>query len=62
MNNKPSKMERIEITYLGMENGIERKRISFLNPNGVNTMKEAHKYFTKDQKKEAKLNHKKSIV
>lgn len=43
------------------ENGIQRKRISFVNPPKENTMAIAHKYFTKNEKKIAKLNHKNQL-
>ena len=55
-------MERTEIVSLGMENGIERKKISFINPSGINAMKDAQSHFTKDEKKVAKINHKNSTL
>ena len=51
-------MEVTLIEDLGIENGIKRKKISLVNPAPVNLMAVAHSYYSKSQKKEAKLNHK----
>jgi hypothetical protein len=48
------------VELLGMENGIEKKKISLMNPKTYNVMAKAHSYYTKKQKKEAKLNYKNS--
>ena len=46
------------IVKLGMENGIERKKISFVYPNEGNILANAQSHFTKEEKKLARLNHK----
>tara|TARA_R110000787_G_scaffold251045_1_gene356563 strand:+ start:358 stop:519 length:162 start_codon:yes stop_codon:yes gene_type:complete len=51
-------MEVEIVEDLGMENGIKRRKISLVNNPPVNVMALAHSYYTKIQKKEAKLNHK----
>jgi|TARA_B110000977_G_C10731372_1_gene359182 hypothetical protein len=51
-------MEIIAVEYLGKENGLERKKISLTNPKARNVMADAQNYFTKEEKKQAKLNHK----
>jgi hypothetical protein len=65
-------MEIQVVELLGMENGIEKKKISLMNPKTYNViislmnpktynvMAKAHSYYTKKQKKEAKLNYKNS--
>jgi hypothetical protein len=51
-------MEVTTVEKLGKENGIERKKISLTNPVPENVMAKAHSYYTKKEKKKAKLNHK----
>ena len=51
-------METIAVEHLGKENGIERKKISLTNPPARNVMADAHSNFTKEEKKQAKSNHK----
>ena len=53
-------MEVMTVFKLGIINGVERKKITFTNPTGINIMKNAQSHFTKDQKKEARLSHKRN--
>lgn len=46
------------VEIIGEDNGVKRKKISFIYPNEGNIMAKAHSYFSKDEKKEAKQNHK----
>lgn len=54
-------MERTIVESLGQENGIERKKIILVNPKAENVMAKAHSYYSKEQKKIAKLNHKANL-
>lgn len=51
-------MELTVVENLGLENGVERKRISLVNPPKRNIMADTHKWYTKDEKKTAKEIHK----
>ena len=51
------KMKTI-VEIIGEENGLKRKKISFIYPSEGNIMAKAQSYFTKEEKKIAKLNHK----
>ena len=51
-------MEVTTVEKLGTENGVERKKISLTNPKAENVMAKAQSYYTRDEKKQAKLNHK----
>jgi len=54
--------EYAQIEILGTEKGIERKKINLINPKKENVLKKAQSYFSIDEKKIAKLNHKNSLL
>ena len=54
-------MEVAIVEVIGLENGVERKRISLMNPKKENVMAIAHSYYSKEQRKEAKANHKANL-
>ena len=55
-------MEYVLVESLGMEKyegkPYEKKRISLVNPSKENMLAKAQSYYTRDEKKQAKLNYK----
>lgn len=51
-------MEREEVLVIGIENGVERKKINLINPKKENALAKAQSYYSKEEKKVAKLNYK----
>ena len=52
-------MERIEVNEIGRrKDGSTVKRILLINDDNTNYLVKAQSYYTKDQKKKAKLNYK----
>ena len=57
-------MEITTVEILGSENaygGYKKKKISLTNPKAENVMAKAHSYYSRNEKKQAKLNHKRLL-
>lgn len=50
--------ERIEVTELSSENGVERKKVTIICPTKRNILGDAHSLYSRDEVKQAKLNYK----